>query len=102
MTATSASEVPKPTTVAPSSSPPHAERRGQDPARGTEPAAADQPLSGADDGTGDEAGRPAAASGSSTRPATTPPATPAMGKARNPAVQISHEMSAYRLGVEGS
>ena len=57
ITATSASDVLNPTTVAPSISPhTHAKRRRQDPRHGAEPAAADQPLPGTDDRPGDQPG----------------------------------------------
>ncbi len=101
MTATSASEVRKPTTVAPSSRPApmpsavariHAAGRSRPRLTSHCPVPMTAPVM-----------RPAtkAAMGLSTRPATTPPTTPATGKARNPAVQISHETSARRVAVEG-
>ena len=78
----------------------HAQCRRQDPGHEPEPTWADQTLPGADDGTGDEAGQQSGG-GLSTRPAIARPATPAIGKARNPAVQIQPgQQEGVQVGVE--
>ena len=56
--------------------------------RGVQPPAAGQRLPGADDERRRRSPPTSAATGLSTRPATAVPARPAIGKARNPAVQV--------------